>query len=270
MKKWLKLGWGTSVQHRYVLVILFLYRLLWGFFLYRFIGSIISTVLARFPAAHPNPDAGQLFLIEAQFRLIKTNLANETLLVLGMMLLARMMLTPLLQAGIYYSFCHARPEEGTLVLTGMRKAWKPAVLLYWLEIVLLLLPALWLFPIASELFIASPMIESWLQAMLPYVVGWMFYGFVLRLLFPFMLFSAVSQQGVLPGMRAALRHIWPLLLLALIMAGAGLVASTAATATTLLWSGFFAVLLHQLFHFIRSWLSLWTTASQYHIWHKSA
>lgn len=266
MRELLKKGWDMVIRHRYVLVLLFLYRLLWGFFLYRFIDSVISPLLARYPDEHPNSDAAHLFLIEAQFRLLKTNLVNEVIWMLGTLLLLRMLLTPLLHAGIYYSFHHSVEGEGTRVLHGMRKAWKPVTLLYWLKNALVLLPAIWLLPIAKNLFFSEPSLSDWGQGLLPYALLWLVWGFSLQLLFQFMQFGAVSREGILKGLGLALRRALPLLSITLIMLGFGLVVSAAAWAVSLLWSGFIAIALHQAFHFIRSLLTLWTAASQYHLW----
>lgn len=266
MRGLIKKGWDMAVRHKYVLVLLFLYRLLWGFFLYRFVDSVITPILSRYPDQHPSSDAAQLFLIEAQFRLLKTNLVNEVLWMLGGLLLLRMVLTPLLNAGVYYSFHHAVEGEGTRVLFGMRRVWKPVTLLYWLENGLLLLPAIWLLPLFSALFFSESTLTAWGQGLLPYAAIWMVWGFALHLLFQFMQFGAVSQEGILKGLGLALRQALPLLSVTLIMLGLGLVVSAAAWAVSLLWSGFIAVMLHQAFHFTRSLLTLWTVASQYQVW----
>lgn len=266
MRGILKKGWDMAVRHKYVLVLLFLYRLLWGFFLYRFIDSVITPILARYPDEHPNSDAAQLFLIEAQFRLLKTDLVNEVLWMLGGLLLLRMVLTPMLNAGVYYSFHHAVDGEGTRVLYGMKHAWRPVTLLYWLENTLVLLPAIWLLPLFKELFFSEPSVSAWVQGLLPYASAWLVWGFALHLLFQFMQFGAVSREGILKGLSLALRKALPLLSITLIMLGIGLAISAAAWAVSLLWSGFIAVMLHQAFHFIRSLLTLWTAASQYQVW----
>jgi len=269
MKGLIKKGWDTSVRHKYVLVLLFLYRLLWGFFLYRFVDSVVTPILARFPNEHPNSNAIHLFLIEAQFRMLKTDLVNDSLIMLAGLLLARMIVSPLLNAGVYYSFHHASEGEGTLVLSGMRRAWKPVTLLYWLQKILTLLPAIWLFPLAKERFFAEASLTNWVQKLLPYVAAWFFWGFVLHLLFQFMQFGAVSKEGIFKGLGLALRRALPLVAVTLIMLGIGLAVSAAASAVSLLWSGFLAVLLHQAFHFIRSLLTLWTAASQYQVWREN-
>jgi hypothetical protein len=269
MRRLLKKGWDMAIRHKYVLVLLFLYRLLWGFFLYRFIDSIVTPLLARYPDEHPNSDAAHLFLIEAQFRLLKTSLVDEVLWMLGGLLLLRMIITPLLNAGVYYSFYHAVEGEGTRVLFGIGRAWKPVSLLYGLETGLVLLPAVWLLPLAQSLFLSESSLTSWLQALLPYALTWAVWGFLLHLAFQFMQYGAVSREGILKSLRLALRRALPLLAITLMMFSIGLAVSLAAWAISLLLSGFIAVVFHQAFHFIRSLLHLWTAASQYQIWYEA-
>lgn len=260
------MGWDMTVRHKYVLVLLFLYRFLWGFFLYRFVDSVVTPVMARYPSEHPNSDAAHLFLVEAQFRLLKTDLIDELLWMLGGMLLLRMAVTPLFNAGIYYSFHHAGEGQSTRVLTGIRKAWKPVTLLYWLENGLILLPAAWIVPIAKERFFSEASLTNWLQGLLPLAAAWVLYGFAVHLLCQFMQFGAASKTGILNSLGLAIRRALPLLGITLALIGIGLAVSAAAWVVSLLWSGLVAVTLHQAFHFVRSLLKLWTAASQYQVW----
>ncbi|RKP48039.1 hypothetical protein D7Z26_22850 [Cohnella endophytica] len=266
MRGLLKKGWDMAVRHKYVVVLLFLYRLLWGFFLYRFVDSVVTPILARYPAAHPNSDAAHLFLVEAQFRLLKTDMVNETLWLLGGLLLMRMALTPLINAGVFYSFYHATEDEGTRVLSGMKRVWKPVTLLYWLENGLALLPAAWLLPLARDRFYSEPSLTSWFQGLLPYALAWLAFGFLLHLVFQFMQFGAASREGIFKGLGLALGRALPLLGITFILLGVGLAVSATAWAVSMLWSGFLAVMLHQAFYFVRSLLTLWTSASQYQVW----
>jgi hypothetical protein len=266
MRQSLKMGWDMAIRHKYVLVLLFLYRLLWGFFLYRFIDSVVTPILARYPDEHPSSDAVHLFLIEAQFRLLKTDMVDGVLWMLGGLLLLRMVLTPLLNAGVYYSFYHSSNGEGTQVLHGMRRVWKPITLLYWLENGLTLLPAAWLLPLAKARFYSEPSLSHWLRELLPFAAVWLLWGLMVHLLFQFMQFGAASKEGIFKGLGLALRRALPLLGITLIMIGIGLAVSATAWGISLIWSGFIAVLLHQAFHFVRSLLTLWTAASQYQVW----
>lgn len=267
MRRWLGKGWDMTVRHKYVGVLLFLYRLLWGFFLFRLVDSVVTPVLARYPDLHPNADAIPLFLIEAEFRLLRTDLLDPLLWLLAGLLLFRMIVSPLINAGLYYSFRHSEEEKsGTRMLAGIRQAWKPVVLLYWLENALALLPAVWLLPMAKDRFFSAGSPGSWIRELLPYAAGWLIWGFVVHVLFQCLQFGAVSREGFGKALMQALSRAMPLLAVSLAMAGIGAAASAAVSSVSLLWSGFIAVALHQAFHFVRTLLSLWTAASQFAVW----
>lgn len=267
MKAWLGKGWNMTVRHKNAGLLLFVYRLLWGFFLFRLVDSVVTPILARYPDLHPNADAIPLFLIEAEFRLMRTDLMDSLLWLLAGLLFLRMIVTPVIDAGLYYSFHHAAEGGGgTRMLAGIRTAWKPVALLYAAENALILLPSFRLIPLAKERFLASGSASHWIQDMLPYAAGWMVWGIAVHLAFRCMQFGAVSKTGVLRGMSRALRHAAPLLAVSLTLAGIGIAASAAVSAFTVVWSGFAAVVVHQAFHFVCSLLALWTAASQYAVW----
>ncbi|WP_276357868.1 hypothetical protein [Cohnella caldifontis] len=267
MKAWLGKGWDMTVRHKYVGLLLFLYRLLWGFFLFRLVDSVVTPILARYPDLHPNANAIPIFLIEAEFRLLRTDLMDSLLWLLAGLLILRMIISPVIDAGLFYSFHHAgEGGGGTRMLAGIRSSWKPVVLLYAAENALILLPALRLIPMAKERFLASGSAGDWLQDLLPYAAGWLVWGFAVHLAFRCMQFGAVSRLGVLRGMSRALGRAVPLLAVSLAMAGIGFAASAAVSAFTVVWSGFAAVVIHQSFHFVRSLLALWTAASQFSVW----
>jgi len=270
MKVWMSRGWDMTMRHKYVGVLIFIYRLTWGFFLFRFVDSVVTPILARYPDLGPSKDAAALFIIEAEFRLVRTDLLDPLLWLLGGMLAIRMIVTPLLNAGLFYSFHHmhsAREDKsGTRVLAGIRQSWRPIVLLYGIENALILLPAVWLLPEAKLHFYTAGSAADWLQTMLPYAAAWLVWGFAVHLLFQCMQFAAVSRESIAKGAARALTRAWPLLAISLILAGIGLAASAALSVVTVVWSGLLAVVLHQIFHLVRSLLDVWTAASQFTVW----
>ncbi|THF81744.1 hypothetical protein [Cohnella fermenti] len=266
MRAFLSQGWALTLRHKYVLVVLFLYRLLWGYFLYRFVDSIVSPVLARYPDDHPNPYAVRLFFVEAQFRLFKTDVSYEPLALLGGMFLLRMIATPLINAGLFYSFRHSEDGRGTSVLKGIRRSWKGVTALYWAESALTLAPLAWLVPFAYSCYIKEPNMTVWLRDLLPVALCWFAWGFAVHLLFQFMQFSSATGGPILQGLLRACKQAIPLLLVSLSLIGAGLLASAVVTTAALLWTGFAAIALHQAFQFVRSLLSLWISASQFEVW----
>lgn len=255
-------------RHKYVLVVLFLYRLLWGFFLYRFVDSVVTPVLARYPDNHPYSGAVQLFWIEAQFRLMKTDILNDILWMLAAMFFIRMVLTPLLNAGLFYSFSHSDEAQGTRVLSGIRRAWKPVTGLYWLENVIALLPLVWLVPLAKSRLFGNGSLQDLVHGLIPLVLAWIVWSFALHLVFQFMQFSAASGDSILSGLKQAFRRGLPLIGVTLSILGIGIAASLAQATASMLWTGFAAIALQQAYQLVRSLMTLWTAASQFELWRR--
>jgi hypothetical protein len=263
MKIHVKQGWQLAVKHFYLVILLFLYQLLWGFFLYRFIDSVVSPLLRRYPSSYPSDTAAQLFLTEAQFQLFKTDLITPYVWTLGGLMVIRMLLTPLFNAGLFYSLNQTRLDGGTRFLEGIRKNWKPVVLLYWVESVLSLAPAWWLLPRGLDALLESGSIPELLGAVLPGAGLWLLWGTVLHLLFLAMQFGATSGEGVFRSLWKALRNFISFAAISLIMWGIGAAAGLVVTSLSMLWAGLFALILHQGYYLLKTLVKVWTIAAQY-------
>lgn len=263
MKSHLKQGWQLAVKHFYIVILLFLYQLLWGFFLYRFIDSVVTPLLKRFPSNASYDSAVQLFISEAQFQLLKTDLITPYVWLLGGLFAARMLLTPMINAGLYYSLHNSAGSGGTQFIIGIRKAWKPVTLLYWLEMLLVLAPAWWLLPRAFKIVMQGGPFTELIQNLLPSAFIWLVWAVLLHLLFLSMQFGVVSGNGAFRSLWHGLRHIIPYVGITIIMwaigAGIGLLVSS----VSFIWAGLLALILHQGYHLLRTMMKVWTVAAQY-------
>ncbi|QAY67374.1 hypothetical protein [Paenibacillus protaetiae] len=264
MKTYLKQGWRLAVKHMYIIVFLFIYQLIWGFFLYRYLDSAISPLLQRWPAESPSHSAVQLFLSEAQFRLLKTDLATPYLWTLGGLLAARMLMTPVLNAGLFHSIHYAKDDNsGTRFFQGIKKSWKKIVLLYVIQAALAIAPAFWLLPRGFKLLWTSSSIQELLSQALPWAAAWLLWGFALHLISLAMQFGAVSGAGPFKALGQALTRLIPYLAVTIAMWGISAVCGLLLTGVSLIWAGLIALILHQSYSFIRTLLKVWTVASQY-------
>ncbi|UVI30535.1 hypothetical protein [Paenibacillus spongiae] len=267
MRSYLKQGWHRTLKHFYIIILLFLYELLWGFFLYRTIESIIVPLLRRYPDTLGVDNAVQMFLTEAQFQLLKTDMVRPYLWLFGSLLAGRIILTPLINAGLLYSLHHTTDEGGTKFLQGIRAAWKPVALLYFMETILTLAPAVWLLPRALDVLLSSHSIIELLQRTGPWAGGWIAWALLLHLLFLAMQFGAVSGGGAMKALWSALRHIFPFVGISIVMWAIALLAGLTVTSASMLWAGLFALILNQSYHLVRTIIKVWTVASQYEVWH---
>ncbi|MFS0724764.1 hypothetical protein [Paenibacillus sp. 1P07SE] len=266
MKEHIRQGWRLAVKHFYIVIFLFLYQLLWGFGLYRYVEATFIPLLKRYPDTLPSEQAVKVFLMEAQFQLLKTDLIQPYLLTFGILILLRMLLTPLIQSGLLYSLTHATEESGTRFFQGIRTCWKKITLLYWIKSILTLAPAWWLLPAGLQLLLSSSSLTEAATAAAPYAAGWLLWGLLLHLLFLSMQFGVASGSGVLGSTLHSVRAFLPLAMITVIMWGIGAGIGLAASSVSLIWAGLLALIFHQTYYLIRSMIRVWTLASQYKLW----
>ncbi len=263
----MKQGWRLTMKHFYIIIMLFLYELIWGFFLYRTVEGIAVPLLKRFPDAYEgSSSAVSLFMTESQFQLLKTDLVQPYAWLFCGLLAGRMLLTPFLNAGLFHSLHHATDEQGTKFLSGIRKSWKPVALLYLLETTLALLPAVWLLPQALKLFLASGTLVEFAKAAAPWAGAWLLWAVLLHLLFLAMQFGVVSQSGPLRALWSSVVNFLPFAGVSLFMWGIGALLSMTIASVSMIWAGLLALILHQGYQLLRTIMKVWTAAAQYDVW----
>jgi hypothetical protein len=266
MNNHIKQGWRLTAKHFYIIILLFVYELVWGFVLYRMIEGIIVPLLKRFPDSSPVDGAVQLFLTEAQFQLLKTDIIRPYVWLLAGLLAARMLLTPFLNAGLIHSLHYTRDDGGTKFLQGIRSVWKPVALLYVIETTLALAPGFWLLPHGLETLLGSGSWTDLAQKAGPWAGGWLAWAVLLHLLFLAMQFGAVSGGGMFRSLWSGLRHFLPFAGISLIMWGFGLALNIMIASASMLWAGLAALILHQGYQLVRTIMKVWTVAAQYDVW----
>ncbi|MHA7967526.1 hypothetical protein ACX93W_25720 [Paenibacillus sp. CAU 1782] len=270
MKTFMAQGWRLALSHFHLVLLLFLYQLFWGLFIYRVIDGVVTPLLKRLPSGETvNASSGILdginshFLAEAQFQLLKTDLAHPYLWMLGGLFAARMLLTPLFNAGLLYSM-HEKEKGGgkSGFLKGIRKKWLPVSLLYWLQTLLALLPSWWLLPRGLQAALQSASASEAAAALLPGAALWLGWGALLSLLFLAMQIGTVTGEGIWPSLWNALKRFLPYAGLTLAMWGIGLLASLTVSSLSFIWAGLAALIVHQGYHLVKTLLKVWTMASQ--------
>lgn len=266
MRSYVQGGWRRTVQHFPIIALLFIYQLAWGFFLFRAIEGLLIPLLKRYPDPLAAQGAVQLFLIEAQFQVMKTGLLIPYLWALGGLFAARMVLTPLINAGLFYSLQHATPDTGTRFLPGIRIAWKKVALIYGIEILMMFSPLFWIVPLVRRALAESPSWASLGLAVLPAALGWLLWCALVRYFSLGMQFGAAAGEPLVPSLRITSRSLLPAAAAALTVWGISVLVGLASSAVSMFWAGLFALILHQAHHFIRTWFKVWTYASVLEAW----
>ena len=260
-------GWISIKNQFYVVIILFLYHLLFSYFLYRLVQSVVVPLLQRYPDPPPTELSHILYYVEGQINLAHSHTVHNYLWILLGMLLFRMLLTPFIHSGIFYELQQERKGEvGIFFFKGMALHWKPVMLFYWCEALLVLLPAYWLVPKLYTLAINSYMSPSLLFHAIPYVLGWGIYRYVIHQLFLFMQFAKIENAGIFTSAWLCLRHALSVVGISLILGFFSLLLFCLFTGISLAWSGLLALILQQAYPLISCVFKMWRISSQYDLW----
>lgn len=143
------------------------------------------------------------------------------------------------------------------------------LLLYWLETVLIVLPAYWFIPHAVRQFADRPTLAAVMTDIVPYAALWLLGAWVVRQLFLSMQFGAASELSILHALLQGIRRMAPLLGLSAIFAGIALLTGLLFTAAAMFWTGLTALILQQAFPAVRTLLQLWGLSSRYSVWQQS-
>lgn len=246
--------------------VLFLFHFVWSMLFYRFIQSNVVEVMGRFPPREFDGERVNLFLNESLLLLQKTDIAKSFIWILIAYIATRLLLTPLLHAGIYNSLFDTLGPRGTVFIRGTRRLGGSFAWLYLLRLALTAIPLYWAVPSAARTFAASDSYLSLALGLAPWIVGFAVYGALLKLFFMYVLFALTSEQRLLGSLFFSIRHLLPICGLALSVYAVTASLSLLVYSASLFWAGFFAVVVYLVYPLLQIWLKLWGIAVQYRFW----
>ncbi len=266
---YIKEGFGILRRHPLILLIFFLYQWAWAFVLYKGVHSVVVPLLQRFPGEALPEQASRLFLAEGQFILLKTDAAHGVLWSLLVVLSIRMIITPLLNAGLYHCI-EAKDHGRTASLwQGMRSLGPSFTLIYAIQTVCILAPIYWLAKLVKEAYHSASSYTDLLWTVLPWLLGYIIYIFIVKILFMYIMFGKAAHKSPFYALGMMFKHLLPALLVSLLIALFVLATVAASSAITFIWAGFLSIVLHQLYQFIKTLLKLWEITSQYAVWRRN-
>lgn len=267
---WMKKGWAVAWQQPFSVFALFIYNLTWGVVLYKLIQSIIVPLLHRYPGKDLSREAAQLFWVEGQFQIMKTDLLMPYLWTALALLGLRMLLSPVINAGIYYSLHHQEMNAGYRFVEGIRRLTLPFLGLYVLQTFLSLAPLYWLVPYALRQYAEQSSYMGLGKALLPAAGGYMACIFLIQLLFLYLQIGKVDGRSSLYTLLFVIRRGPVIVLTALGILTITLAVSAAVMASAFLWAGFAALVLFQAYRLIHMFMQLWAISTQYALWSEKA
>ncbi|MNO67308.1 hypothetical protein D3C76_581130 [compost metagenome] len=267
-------GWSLVRNQFPSVIILFLYQLLWGLFLYRIVDTGVTTFLSRYPDPPPTGLSRILFILEGQYELLHSSEIHTYFWLLIGMAAIRILLTPFIQAGILYGLTPIDSRKpGLTLFRGMKEFWKPVMLFFLLELVLISLPLVWMLPKLYALWPSliytgggiSPILKS-----CAYLLGWFCYCFVIRQCLLFTQFGYLFKTGPWGSLWLGIKHILQGIVIFLILGGTIAVIFLIFGSISWVWTGLFALILQQTFPFFRCLFNVWGITSQFQLWHSKS
>lgn len=262
----MKSGFAAAFKQPFAVIALFVYQLAWSLALYKFVQSVVVPLIHRYPGADQPRSSVQLFLAEGQFRLLKTDLANSYLWWIVGLLAARMLMTPFLNAAVYYSLANTQLHAGYRFFKGIKELTLPFLMYYLIQMAFTLGPLWWLFPKVKGVLSQHSTFQEAGIALLPWLGAYLVYGYFLHLCFMYLQFAKVTGKGGFRSILFFLRYnLWIVGLAVLLLLLSGLLAATAITASYI-WAGFIALLIYQFYPIVKMFIKMWGIASQFEFW----
>lgn len=257
----------------YIVIILFVYRLLWGYFFYRFVKEGLIALMLRYPAEAAGGSAlGRvLYYIEGRMNLAADPDVRRWLLILLALCAFRLLVSPLIRAGLLHELHQeSKGERGLFFFPGMRRYGLPVLIFSAAELLLLLLPFYWTGPRLYEKLLSGFFdYTAWLR-LLPFAAGWLLYAFFVKLSVLHMQFGYTSGQGMFVSLLRLWLHLIPAAGTALMLGAGNAATGLLCALASWLLPGFPALLLRQLAPLPSLYFGMWNIAAQYHLWQKIA
>ncbi|HEY4392249.1 MAG TPA: hypothetical protein VGN02_12960 [Paenibacillus sp.] len=268
---YIRSGWSLIKNQLPSIIILFLYQLLWGLFLYRLVNSIVTEVLVRYPDPPPNPLSQALFLLEGPYELKHSSEIHLYLWLLLGMTLIRLLVTPLLQAGVLYGLIPKEERKSGLPLfRGMKEFGKPVFLFLFIELVLISIPLIWILPhvqgVLPDLLRSGTIQITPILKVSAVLFAWMIYCWLVDQCLLFAQFGYLFKRGLWGSILIGVKYVLPGAGISLILGAFGLILFIIFGSVSWIWTGLLALILQQSYPFIRSLFRVWGLTSQYQLW----
>ncbi|MHA6534533.1 hypothetical protein [Paenibacillus sp. BAC0078] len=269
MKRAITRGWHSMKEQFYILILLFIYRLFWSYFMYKFIKDAVISVLLRYPDQYAGGSAiGRLlYYIEGQLALGNDPDVQRWLWMLLLLSAVRLLVSPFIRAGLLHELHQERKgERGMFFFPGMRRYGLPVLLFSIAEWVLAFLPLYWLLPKMYGLLLNGILDYKMLLKLVPYILVWLLYLFFIRKLLLYMQFGYTAGTGIFSSLLVCLKVLLPSIGVSVLMGAGGLAVLLICGLSAIFSPGLPAFLLKQLSPLPTTLFKMWGTAAQYHLW----
>jgi len=264
MTHFLRQGWRMAKGHTKIIIALFIYQAIWGFGLYKMIDNIISPLLKRYPELTGSADTVALFWYENQFQILKTDIWMPYLYTFLTLLLIRMIITPFLQAGLFYSIHqHSEVGNGTYFRKGIAAKWKKVTLLYWVKNIFIFIPMLWIVKPIFNTMLANQSIATIFKVFDWNLFMYIVWALIVQSFFYVIQLGTAWDMSLATVLRRTLVNLLPFIIVSVVIAFFYSFFSVSIHGLSLIWVSFLSFLLYQILPLIRTLFKVWMISAQY-------
>jgi hypothetical protein len=258
---YIKGGWKAAWKQPFLVLILFAYRLGWGIAFYGIVQSIVVPLLHRYPGIQAAKGQTELFLAEGQFQLLKTDFIDSYLWLFLGLLLTRMIITPMLNAGIYYSLRQTHLNSGYRFFKGIRELGGAFLLYYLVQMLLTLAPLYILLPKWGQILLGGDY-TSTVFVLIPLITGYLVYGYLLHLGFMYLQFGRAWSRPWSESIWIAVRYMVSIIGISILFMLGSVLVATIATSVIWIWASLWTLILYQAYRLIHTFIYLWVITTQ--------
>lgn len=266
MLRYWKEGLQLTRKQSFAIGVLFLFHFSWAFVFYRFIQSNVVEVMERIPPTELGEARLNLFLNESLLLLLKTELAQPILWLLLVYVGIKVLLTPILHAGLYASLHDESGPRGTVFIGGIRRCGGSFVWLYLLRIAITAIPLYWAIPSVLNTLSTSASLGKVALSLIPWVIGIAAYGGLLKLFFTYILFGLTAEKSLLSNLVFSFRHLPLICGLALSILGVSILLGLLIYSASFYWADLISVILYLAYPLLQIAVKVWSIAVQYRVW----
>ncbi|MFS1511198.1 hypothetical protein VQL36_01990 [Chengkuizengella sp. SCS-71B] len=262
----IKQGLKTTNQNMVYILLFSMYQLVCGILLFQWIESVIISISLRFPDSSIM-DARQLFIIEGQYLITDGDFMLKFLSPLLIFIGIRWIVSPLLNAGLFYAIHHKESKsDKPLFLQGVIKLGRSFFIISCIHLLFFSLPLYWIFPFLKNTLETYTTPYSLLWNVTPVLIAYIVYVWIIHILFMYIQWGKTTSNNITSPVVFMLKNIVitnGLSLIIIIIIG---VFTALFFSVSMMWVGFWAIIINQIQYFIRVYLKVWEISTQYHFW----
>lgn len=261
---WTYLKNGLSLIRRlpWLFAMIVAYQIAWAAGLYNAFHSLLSPLIPRVPDGGFASLEFQILLAETQFRLYKTDAILPVATFLGGLFILRMMFTPFINAGLFYTI-HADGDRSLwLFVRGCRQLGVRFLQIHAVQWALALAPPL----------IAAVIAGGWeaivtgsidLRNLTFFLFAYAGYSALLRLGILYVQFAETAQHRYRESVGLMLRRLLPIAGISFLLFLLYITAYSSLGLTSFVFAGFAGLVFYVLSYGIRVFFKMWEISAQY-------